>query len=104
MAGVHLWGSSLDPDSVSYQASTISAIDAWKSPVLLVHGDDDRNVQFSQTTGLVQLLRAHHVYHELIVFPDDTHEPLLHRRYLYAFNRLEAFIGKYLKNDAARTT
>jgi alpha-beta hydrolase superfamily lysophospholipase len=51
LAGVHLWGSSLDPDNVSYQSSAIAAIDTWKSPVLLVHGDDDRNVQFSQTTG-----------------------------------------------------
>ena len=104
LAGVHLWGSSLDPDNVSYQSSTISAIDTWKSPVLLVHGDDDRNVQFSQTTGLVQLLRAHNVYHELIVFTDDTHEPLLHRRYVYAFNRLEEFIGRFLKGAAARPT
>jgi dipeptidyl aminopeptidase/acylaminoacyl peptidase len=104
LAGVHLWGSSLDPDSVSYRASAISAIDTWKSPVLLVHGDDDRNVQFSQTTGLVQLLRAHNVYHELIVFTDDTHEPLLHQRYLYAFNRLEEFIGRFLKGNGARTT
>jgi dipeptidyl aminopeptidase/acylaminoacyl peptidase len=104
LAGVHLWGSSLDPDNVSYQSSAIAAIDTWKSPVLLVHGDDDRNVQFSQTTGLVQLLRAHNVYHELIVFTDDTHEPLLHKRYLYAFTRLEEFISRFLKPDAARTT
>jgi dipeptidyl aminopeptidase/acylaminoacyl peptidase len=104
LAGVHLWGSSLDPDNVAYQSSAIAAIDTWKSPVLLVHGDDDRNVQFSQTTGLVQLLRAHNVYHELIVFTDDTHEPLLHKRYLYAFTRLEEFISRFLKPDAARTT
>jgi dipeptidyl aminopeptidase/acylaminoacyl peptidase len=104
LAGVHLWGSSLDPESVSYKASAISAIDTWKSPVLLVHGDDDRNVQFSQTTGLVQLLRAHNVYHELIVFTDDTHEPLTHQRYLYAFNRLEEFIGRFLKGAPARST
>jgi dipeptidyl-peptidase 4 len=104
LAGVHLWGNSLDPESVSYKASAISAMDTWKSPVLLVHGDDDRNVQFSQTTGLVQLLRAHNVYHELIVFTDDTHEPLTHQRYLYAFNRLEEFIGRFLKGTPPRTT
>jgi len=104
LAGVHLWGNSLDPENVAYTSSVISAIDGWKSPVLLVHGDDDRNVQFSQTTGLVQLLRAHNVYHELIVYPDDTHEPLLHARYVYAFNRLEEFIGRFLKGTPARTT
>ena len=53
---------------------------------------------------LVQLLRAHNVYHEVIVFTDDTHEPLLHGRYLYVFNRLEEFIGRYLKGPSARTT
>ena len=104
LAGVHLWGSSLDPTNVAYQSSTISAIDTWKSPVLLVHGDDDRNVQFSQTTGLVQLLRAHNVPYDLIVYPDDTHEPLLHKRYLYAFNRLEEFVGRYLKPESMKTT
>jgi dipeptidyl-peptidase-4 len=104
MAGVHLWGSSLEPGNVSYESSTISAIDTWKSPVLLVHGDDDRNVQFSQTTGLVQLLRAHDVPFELIVYPDDTHEPLLHKRYLYGFNRMSEFLGRYLKPDGVRTT
>jgi len=104
MAGVHLWGSALDPEDISYKSSTISAIDTWKSPVLLVHGDDDRNVQFSQTTGLVQLLRAHHVPFELIVYPDDTHEPLLHKRYLYGFNRASEFLGRYLKSPAATTT
>ena len=61
MAGVHLWGSSLDTADVSYKASAISAIDGWKSPVLIIHSDDDRNVDFPQTTGLVNLLRARNV-------------------------------------------
>ena len=93
---MHLEGSSLNPDDVSYQSSAISAIDKWKSPVLLIHGDDDRNVNFSQTVGLVQLLRARNIYHELIVFPDDVHETLLHSRWLYTLDRMETFLHKFL--------
>jgi len=104
MAGVHLWGGSIDPENTSYKSSTIGAIDGWKSPVLLIQGDDDRNVQFSQMTGLVQLLRAHGVPFELIVYPDDTHEPLLHSRYLNSFNRMSEFLARYLKPDGARST
>jgi dipeptidyl aminopeptidase/acylaminoacyl peptidase len=96
LAGVHLWGSSLDPAAVSYQSSTIGAIDGWKSPVLLVQGDDDRNVAFQQMTGLVQLLRARDVYFELIVFPDDVHESLLHSRWMYTMGRMETFLKKFL--------
>jgi dipeptidyl aminopeptidase/acylaminoacyl peptidase len=102
LAGVHLQGSSLDPESVSYQSSAIAQIDKWKSPVLLRHGDDDRNVPFSQTVGLVQLLRAHNVYYELIVYPDDVHDPLLHRRWVYELTRTCEFLNRYLKG--AKTT
>jgi len=99
IAGVHLWGNSIDPKSVSYQSSSISQIERWKSPVLLIHGDDDRNVAFSQTTGLVQLLRAHEVHHELIVFPDEVHDFLLHSRWLIAFNAMDDFFKRFLKDN-----
>ena len=103
LAGVHLWGSSLDPDAVSFKSSTIGAIDGWKSPVLLVHGDDDRNVAFQQTTGLVQLLRARDVYYELIVLPDDTHESLLHSRWMYTLGRMDTFFRRFLGTDRKMT-
>ncbi len=99
LAGVHLWGSSLDPEAVSYKSSTIGAIEGWKSPVLLVHGDDDRNVAFQQTTGLVQLLRQRDVYFELIVFPDDTHESMLHSRWMYTLDRMDTFLKRFLKPE-----
>jgi dipeptidyl-peptidase 4 len=98
-AGVHLWGSSLDPESTSFKSSAIGAIGTWKSPVLLQHGDDDRNVAFQQTTGLVQLLRAHKIPYELVVFPDDVHDSLIHSRWIYLFDRMDAFLKKYLTGN-----
>jgi dipeptidyl aminopeptidase/acylaminoacyl peptidase len=103
-AGVHLYGSSLDPNDVSYQSSAISQVDKWKSPVLLIQGDDDRNVAFSQTVGLVQLLRQRDVYHELIVFPDDVHDSLLHSRWLYLLGRMDTFLQKFLGDSGPRKT
>ena len=103
LAGVHFYGSSLDPENAGYKASAVGAIDGWKSPVLLVHGDDDRNVAFQQTTGLVQLLRARDVYYELIVFPDDTHESMLHSRWMYTLERMQAFVTKFLGNGNTST-
>ncbi len=101
LAGVHLRGSSFNPEALSFKSSAIGAIDTWNSPVLLVHGDDDRNVAFEQTTGLVQLLRQRDVYMELIVFPDDTHESMLHSRWMYTLDRMDTFLKKFL-NPAER--
>ncbi len=103
LAGVHLSGNSLDPEAVSYKSSTIGAIDGWKSPVLLIQGDDDRNVAFQQMVGLIQLLRQRDVYYELIVFPDDVHESLLHSRWLYTLGRMDTFLHKFLWDRPVNT-
>jgi dipeptidyl-peptidase-4 len=96
LAGVHLWGSSLDPNATSFQSSVIGAVEGWTSPVLLIHGDDDRNVAFQQTTGLVQLLRQRDVEYELIVFPDDVHDSLVFSRWVYTFERMDQFLKKHM--------
>jgi dipeptidyl aminopeptidase/acylaminoacyl peptidase len=96
IAGVHLWGNSLDVNATSFKASSVATVDKWTSPVLLVHGDDDRNVAFSQTTGLVQLLRARQVPHELIVFPDEVHDFLVFGKWLGVFRAADDFLGKIL--------
>lgn len=101
MAGVHLYGSALDSTALSYRSSAIADIGNWTSPVFLVHGDDDRNVNFAQTVGLVQLLRAHDIEHELIVVPDDVHESLLHSRWIYTWNRMGDFLRRHLWGDGA---
>jgi hypothetical protein len=42
--------------------------------------------------------------HELIVFPGDTHETLLHKRWMIAFNRMDEFLARSLKPEAAKST
>ena len=96
LAGVHLRGNSIEEGNLSYESSAISAIDGWTSPVLLLHGDDDRNVPFRQTTGLVQLLRAKGVYYELIVFPDDVHDSLLYDRWILSFEAGADFFRRFV--------
>lgn len=97
IAGVHLWGNSLDTNGTAFKASSVATIDQWKSPVLLVQGDDDRNVAFSQTTGLVQLLRARNIYHELIVFPDEVHDFLVFKKWIQTFTAADDFFNRFLR-------
>ncbi|MEX2152181.1 MAG: prolyl oligopeptidase family serine peptidase [Gemmatimonadaceae bacterium] len=101
LAGVHLYGNSLDPEALSFKSSAVGAIDGWKSPVFLVHGDDDRNVDFAQTVGLVSLLRARNVYYELMVVPDDLHESWLHENWIVTFNRMGDFFKRFVWNREA---
>ncbi len=101
IAGVHYWGDTFDPENVMYRSSSVSQVANWMSPVLLIHGDDDRNVAFSQTVGLVQALRANQVPFELIVFPDDVHDFLIHERWLITFSATDDFFQRTLVRGEA---
>jgi len=96
LAGVHLYTPTLDTTAVAFESSAAAHIDTWRSPVFLVQGDDDRNVDFSQMIGLVDLLRPRNVYYELTVIPDDVHESLVHSRWVDIFTREGAFLHRFV--------
>lgn len=110
--GVHDWSALLPqrprifaeeaPDAkealqLAFSSSPNSSVDKWRSPVLLIHGDDDRNVPFSQTTDLVQRLKKQGVEYEEIVYPDEIHDLLLWRDWVNSYKAAGAFFDKKLK-------
>jgi len=82
---------------LAFQSSPMASIDSWRSPVLVIHGDDDRNVPFSETVDLVQQLRKRNVEVEQLIFPDEVHGFLLHRNWIRAFERTSEYFGRKLK-------
>lgn len=55
----------------AWMSSPISALDSWRSPVLIIHGDDDRNVDFQQSIDMISRLRKQGVPCETLMIPDD---------------------------------
>jgi dipeptidyl-peptidase-4 len=85
--------------NMAYQSSPVADVYFWSSPVLFVHGDDDRNVDFVQTTDLVQRLRKLGKAHvELLVFPDEVHSFLRHDTWLKVYRAAADFFDRFLKN------
>ena len=82
---------------VAWKSSPISSIATWKSPVLLIHGDDDRNVRFNQTTDLVRRLEKAGVPFEELVIPDDTHHFMRHANSLKVNAAVAAFFERGFK-------
>ena len=113
MHGVHDWNTEIPnfaanykPDQraefarTAWESSPLASIDTWHSPVLLIQGDDDRNVPFAETVDLAEALRKHGVPFDLLVFPDEIHDFLLHRSWLRAYHASSDFFDKHFKpND-----
>ena len=106
--GVHDWSTFLRswedgaqdaPDykeavKLAYDSSPVASAGQWKSPVLLIHGDDDRNVPFQQTTDLVQRLKEQRVSFEEIIFPDEIHDFLLWKTWIRGYQATAGFFNR----------
>jgi dipeptidyl aminopeptidase/acylaminoacyl peptidase len=108
--GVHDWsvfrrfnlGPAATPEAtkVARESSPIASVDKWRSPVLFIHGDDDRNVDFAQTVDLARALRKRGVAFEELVFPDEVHDFLLHSSWVRAYEAAAEFLDRHLMNDS----
>jgi len=81
---------------VAWDSSPVSAMDRWRSPVLLIQGDNDRNVHFHQTVDLARRLEAHHLQFDEIVLPDEIHGFLRHASWLKADSATADYLTKKL--------
>jgi len=68
----------------AWESSPDASVAGWKSPVLLIQGDDDRNVPFQQTIDLARRLDARHLPYEELVIPNEIHGFLRHVSWLRA--------------------
>ncbi|HEX6165132.1 MAG TPA: prolyl oligopeptidase family serine peptidase [Vicinamibacterales bacterium] len=115
--GVHDWNQGIrtfipeynvleDPDFSrrAFASSPMASVDTWKSPVLLIHGDDDRNVSFIESINLITALRKRNVEVEQLVFPDEVHDFLRHQNWVRGFKATADFFNRRLKNKPAADT
>jgi dipeptidyl aminopeptidase/acylaminoacyl peptidase len=109
MHGVHDWNLEIpnfvpeyDPRKqaeaarIAWESSPLASISTWRSPVLVIQGDDDRNVPFVESIHLVEALRKQGVEFQLLVFPDEIHDFLRQVTWLRAYQAGADFFAKHL--------
>jgi dipeptidyl aminopeptidase/acylaminoacyl peptidase len=95
---------SLSPDAQAaarqkmWDASPMGSIDRWRSPVLLIHGDDDRNVDFAQSAMLARELAARRIPYEELVFPNERHEFMTFGHWLASYRATLDFLNRHLRD------
>jgi len=108
--GVHNWNEVIKNFAPSFDTEKHAAIakkamesspmhfmDGWKSPVLLIHGDDDRNVPFGETVSIAEQLRKRNIPFEQLILPDEVHSFLLHKNWVKTYEASYRFISGYFK-------
>ncbi|HEX7362352.1 MAG TPA: prolyl oligopeptidase family serine peptidase [Bryobacteraceae bacterium] len=111
-SGVHDWSTLwnnkpalLDPaeektfekaKELAYESSPLAHVSTWRSPVLFIHGDDDRTVPFSQTVRLIDALRKYNVPFQELILPNEVHVFLRHRDWVRTYEATAEFFDRKL--------
>jgi dipeptidyl aminopeptidase/acylaminoacyl peptidase len=109
--GIHDWSTylpeleaSIPPEDLvqakklAFESSPVASLSTWKSPVLLIHGDDDRDVPFDQTVDLIEELRERKIPFEQLTLTDEYHDFLLWKSWVRAFKATTDFLERKLNN------
>jgi dipeptidyl aminopeptidase/acylaminoacyl peptidase len=81
----------------AWTSSPLADIAGWRSPVLLIHGDDDRNVRINQTIALAAELRTRGVAFEELIIPNEIHDFLRHAGWRQVNAATADFLERQLK-------
>lgn len=87
-----------DVARTALNASPMAWLSGWKSPVLLIHGDADPQVPFSETVTLAEALRRQGVEFEQLIFPDEGHGFLRHSRWIEVFRTASSFLDRKVRD------
>lgn len=91
------WGITKSEEDLALKSSPNADLSKWTAPVLLAHGDDDRNVVFQQTVDLATKLRDKNIPVEVLILPDEIHGFLRYESWSKIFNAAKDFFDRKLK-------
>jgi dipeptidyl aminopeptidase/acylaminoacyl peptidase len=109
-AGLYNWATFFQSVGLSFpsseatqravQSSPIATIDRWRSPVLVVQADDDRDVPSQQSLELIEALRVHHVDHDELILPNEMHDMARYASWMEFFRATDLYFAEHLEKRA----
>jgi dipeptidyl aminopeptidase/acylaminoacyl peptidase len=112
--GVHNWASRITslfnnkyekaPDvelaaKTAWTSSPVAYVSTWKSPVLIIHADDDRNVEVNQSIDLIGRLEKQGVEHETMMIVDDSHHWMKWSNAINVYNAVADYFVRKLQTN-----
>jgi dipeptidyl aminopeptidase/acylaminoacyl peptidase len=85
-----------DPDGFD-RFAPIRHIPKWKTPTLIIHGEQDYRCPIGEGLNLFEALQYHGVDSELLVFPDENHWILKPRNIVAWYENVLGFVARHMQ-------
>jgi dipeptidyl aminopeptidase/acylaminoacyl peptidase len=75
----------------------VNHVAKWKTPTLVIHGEKDYRIPYSQSLAAFTALQQQGVESKLLVYPDENHWILKPKNSIQWYQTVFEWVGKYLK-------
>jgi dipeptidyl aminopeptidase/acylaminoacyl peptidase len=73
----------------------VNHVTAWKTPMLVIHGEKDYRIPYTQGIAVFTAARRRGVDARLVYFPDENHWVLKPRNSIQWYNEVLGWMDKY---------
>jgi dipeptidyl aminopeptidase/acylaminoacyl peptidase len=77
----------------------VNHVEKWKTPTLVIHGEKDYRIPYSQSLAAFTALQQQGVESKLLVFPDENHWILKAQNSIQWHRTVFDWVGKHLKGE-----
>jgi dipeptidyl aminopeptidase/acylaminoacyl peptidase len=88
--------------AASYERwNPINHVDKWKTPTLVIHGEQDLRVPYAQGLGVFTALQRRNIPSRFILFPDENHWVLKPKNSMQWYGEVFAWLAKWTGKQGA---
>lgn len=75
----------------------VTFVDKWKTPMLVIHGEKDFRIPYTQGLAAFTALQRRDIPSRLLIFPDENHWVLKPRNSIQWYSEVFAWLDRWLK-------
>ncbi len=75
----------------------VSLIDRWRTPTLVIHGELDFRIPYSQSLGIFTALQRRNIPSRLVVYPDENHWILRPQNSIQWYREVHSWLDRWLR-------
>lgn len=87
------WWQRTDPE----KWNPVNHVTKWKTPTLVIHGEKDFRIPYSQSLGVFTALQRQNIPSRLLIYPDENHWILKPRNSIQWYSEVFDWLGKWAK-------
>jgi len=72
-------------------------VERWRTPTLVIHGEKDFRIPYSQSLGVFNALQRRDIPSRLVIFPDENHWILKPRNSIQWYREVHAWLDRWLR-------